>query len=562
MRHRAGLVGALVSAGVAMVALVAPSVASANLSPVGTLGHLALSSACQSALAKATAAASTSTGPSVAQSIVFSAPTTLTNPTSPSATSASESLTIPFTVYGAAGTAVMSSVARPVTISIYDAPTGSITTTPAGVGTSPIVVTVSRGSSFSLSYNGSYLSRPLTVTAAERLASTNTCTNTTSRAIGTTTLSLANPPSTLGTASYTTPTNCHSGTSGSACATLNVDTRGLSLMAAVGYGASVPSSPAPATAPTDGQLASYTVDTGSIGTMVPYTQLGPDSVGPGPAAMKYYDSSGNEFVGYIYLAPVTLQMGASQATSVPIRVLAVLSSACHVSSKCKSPPAFSGFRYLGVGFDRGGTSTADPFASPRDNAFLAIEPPTGQTMSQGYLLSGSSITTGITSADSTGFSLETMSASSSVPGDWLGAPACVSFATPAPPAATPVCGSMLLDVGIPQMYITFSSRSSKPPVVAGGLPANQMISITAPNASSPVLSYSFSSGPVSGGSQPPAIGMAPSFVGMSVAPGGSPTGFIGLVFINTGRHVLFENQYLFDAQTGQVGFAPLAMPLR
>jgi len=48
----------------------------------------------------------------------------------------------------------------------------------------------------------------------------------------------------------------------------------------------------------------------------PLADLGPDAVGPGGPALKYYDSSGNEFIGFVYLAPVTLQMGSAQATTV------------------------------------------------------------------------------------------------------------------------------------------------------------------------------------------------------------------------------------------------------
>jgi hypothetical protein len=56
--------------------------------------------------------------------------------------------------------------------------------------------------------------------------------------------------------------------------------------------------------------------------------------------------------------------------------------------------------------------------------------------------------------------------------------------------------------------------------------------------------------------------MAPSFIGLSVAPSSGSSGGTNRVFINTGRHILFDNDYLFDAQLGQVGFDPLTIPLR
>jgi len=371
------------------------------------------------------------------------------------------------------------------------------------------------------------------------------------------TLMLGSDPTELGTASYSIPTKCYSRTTGAACARENVDRNGLALSAAVGYGAAIPSSTSSSVVARSAQVSSYAVDTGSIGTALPLAQLGPDAIGPGAPALKYYNSSGNEFIGFVYLAPVSFQMGSDQAVTDPIRVLAVLSSACHRNDPCKEPPPFKNFHYLGVGFDRGKPFADDPFQSPRDNALLSTEPKPGKTMSQGYVLSGSTITAGITAGNSAGASLVPLTANPSTPGDWLGTPACVSFPSPTDPSGTAVCGSMLLDVGISKMFITFSSKSVEPPVVSGGLGANQTISIVAPSPSSPALAYSVSSGRADGGKSPPATGMAPSSVGLTALPGGR-----GPVFINTGRHVLFEYRYLFNAQAGEVGFTPLVPKLR
>jgi hypothetical protein len=486
----------------------------------------------------------------------------LNNPSTPGSSTSSQVLALNFTVYDANSNVVTPSSAQPVTVAIYDAPSGSIRTSPGSTGSSPLVITVTSGSTFSLTYAGSYLSRPLTVIATAMLGTTNPCTNSADRAMGSTTIPLETSPTVLGSASYTTPTGCRAGSSGTRCAALNVNRYGLSLKASVGFGAAVPTSSEPAIAAPTRKMARYTVDTGSIGTVLPLAKMGPDAIGPGPMAMKYYDSSGNEFIGFTYLAPVTLSMGGTRAQTIPIRVLAVATSACHASSKCTKPPPFANFYYLGVGFDRSGTEVGAPFASPRDNAFLAVEPPAGSSLSEGYILSGASITTGITAANSQGFSLESLTSSSSVPGDWLAAPVCVSFPSTGDPSPEAVCGDMLLDVGIPQMYITFAAASDKPAAVANGLMANQTITVKSPTATSPVLSYSFSSGPSPGGAAPPTTGMNPAFVGLSVAHGPSTGGATNPVFINTGRHILFENNYLFDAQTGQVGFEPLAVPLR
>jgi len=93
-------------------------------------------------------------------------------------------------------------------------------------------------------------------------------------------------------------------------------------------------------------------------------------------------------------------------------------------------------------------------------------------------------------------------------------PTCVTFPTTATPAPTPVCGSLLMDVGIPEMFITFASKADEPAAISGGLADDQTIAISAPTATSPAFAYSFSSGPA-GGATPPATGMAPSEVTQS-----------------------------------------------
>lgn len=512
------------------------------------------SAACTSTLATFASAAAAGTYTSPAQTIAFTDPPRLTNPPSPGSTAGSQTLSLPFVVYGANGSPVTPDASAPVTVSIYGAPAGSIQTTPSGSGSSPIVVSLTSGSSISLTYDGTYLDRPVTVVASMPLGTTNVCTGTESYALGSTSLALTTAPTALGTVSYSTPTICPSGTSGTTCAAQNVDTAGLALSATAGYGATVPGAASAASATAPEKFADFTIDTGSIGTALPLDDLGPDAVGPGQPAFKYYDSSGNEFIGFVYLAPVTLQMGSDQVTTDPIRLLAVMSSACHPDKSCTAPPAFADFHYMGVGFDRSNANAADPFQSPRDNALLSIDPASG-AMSPGYTLSGSTIQAGITSANSVAPAPATLTANSTYPGDWESTPMCVTFPTTADPTPAPTCGSMLMDVGIGEMFITFSAEDDEPAAIADGLAANQMIAIAAPNATTPALSYSFSSGPA-GGASPPATGLAPSAVDLGVLSGS------GLVFINTGRHVLFGYQYIFNAQAGTVGFAPLSAPLR
>jgi hypothetical protein len=54
-------------------------------------------------------------------------------------------------------------------------------------------------------------------------------------------------------------------------------------------------------------FANFTIDTGSLGVIVPKDELvlGPNVHGPGAAGQKTYDSSGFSFSGNYYLAPVS-----------------------------------------------------------------------------------------------------------------------------------------------------------------------------------------------------------------------------------------------------------------
>jgi len=80
---------------------------------------------------------------------------------------------------------------------------------------------------------------------------------------------------------------------------------GLTLGAAIGYDNAV-----------SGDLKDFTVDTGSLGAIVPVGDLGPDAIGPGGPGVKFYDSSGNTFTGNYYLAPVSFAVKAGNSTII------------------------------------------------------------------------------------------------------------------------------------------------------------------------------------------------------------------------------------------------------
>lgn len=495
---------------------------------------------------------------SSALTVSLNASASLANPAISSRKNSSQVITVNFTAYDQNGAQLTPTLSSPLQVAIYSEPS-SITAAGTPIsGKGPYAMTIKSGSSFSFSYTGSYVHRPPVVTAWMNTGQLNTCTGTMAKAIGLQAIPLATTPQSTGTKSYRTATNCTTG-KGAACAANNVLTSGLSINAAVGFGPSIPGSGVAAAKPKSSNFASFTIDTGSIGSVAPLDELGPNVIGPGPPAWKYYDSSGYEFAGYIYLAPVTFSMGTAKPSSYPIRVLGVAASNCATGMPCSTAPEFANFHYMGVGISREENTSADPFVSPGDNALLEIAPGDAMPMSPGYMLSGGSIQAGITTATAAGYSKQQLAPNSSNLGDWGPAAGCVSFPTPSLPPAPPLCGSMLMDVGIDQMYISVL-KGNMPAAAVGGLSPSQSISISSPNPTSPSLSYTFAAGSKGANGQPsPApTGRAPSFVSLF----SSEAENTGQVFINTGRHVLFGSNYMLNAQKGQVGFKTLAHPLR
>ncbi len=507
------------------------------------------SGSCQDDLQAFLTAANAGTYTSPAFEVDLSGATPLDNPTTSGGSGSASTQTITFAAHDEDGDVVAPTPSNPLVVDVYGGGsriTGS-TPTAAAPGADPLTLVVTSGSTFSFDYDGGYLGAPLTVQAFLALGATNPCTGTPSYSLGATTVPLGNAPTDAGTASATLPATCDSGPAGS-CAEDVVDTTGIRLAAAVGFAAGSPTgTSAPAGAdPDDADYHDFTVDTGSLGVAVPGDELGPNAVGPAGPSYKYYDSSGFEYVGYLYLTPLTLRTDSGTVTTIPIRVLAVFSSGCYPGSGCTTPPDPDAFHYLGVGFDRNTPSPSSPFASPTDNALLqlASDGP-GADVAPGYILGGTGVTLGLSASDVAGFTTVPLTASSSVPGDWLTAPGFASV-TPSGDTPQPQAGTVLVDTGITDMFVngpegTFHELD---PTAAVGV----MIG-TSPT--SPALSYSFDAGV---GRTPAATGMNPSSVGlMSTSPG---------VYVNTGRHVLFQYDVLFDARRGLFGVQALTTPLR
>ncbi len=325
----------------------------------------------------------------------------------------------------------------------------------------------------------------------------------------------------------------------------------LEVKADVGYSTSSPLS----------TLKTFALDTGSLGVIVPVSELpkNADVIGPGPQGVIYYDSSGNTYSGHYYLAPVRIQTNSATVATQPIMVLAIDKAYCSGprAATCNLSPPTPTLHYMGVGFDRQGltppnSTLQDLINTPASNAFLHItNASNGNDVTPGYTIypSASSATAGlrlgIDPTTVSNFQMVNLTPSTTVPGDFLTEYGCFGFTNTVP--ATQFCGTLLLDIGIDEMFIdlpqsqwpagTYDTNNKVPEIIP---PYNMSIVAGTSNQ----MAYTFD-----------AVQSCPSASGPNaVAPcyvqwedGKTP-------FVNTGRRALYKFHYLYQGQCGQVGF--------
>jgi hypothetical protein len=441
--------------------------------------------------------------------IVFSPGTILLNnphasPASKPAMLAPSTITVNVTAYDQQGNVLQPSVENPLYLQVYGAPEGVI---------SPISTQITSGTTVQFTYNGGAVPHNLELAAwiADPLGGD---------ALGTTLFVPQNRPSCTGTSSFA----------------LNVTTNvpnPIRVKAVVG-----------ADNPQPSQFMNFTMDTGSLGTLVTKANLvmGANVHGPGAAGEKFYDSSGYVFTGNYYLAPISLQLtDGTYVQTNPILVLAVDGVHCHAGYEKCVAPSRPELHYLGVGFDRNSTGPGDLFDSPSENALLSLtDAQNGTDINEGYILSTQGVTAGITSSNSSGFVTYQL-ANNTVPGDWNPVPGCYQFT--ALSGSPQFCGNLLLDIGIAEMFIDlpFDQRPSGSYDNNNEVPSGVGMNILAGTAGSPVMSYNYTA------VQPPQqpSGPAPTYVKWVD---------VNSVFVNTGRRALFNYDYLYSGQCGEVGF--------
>jgi len=389
----------------------------------------------------------------------------LDNPAAPGTKTSSSSFSVTVTAYDNNGNVLEPSDKDPLFVQIDGAPDGAIT---------PELKRIKKGDEAIFKYSGKYFPKPINVEAWMKIP--NGTPSAGMYALGITQI-LGQNTNACAYASKSVPLVVYcNGDTTEQCETDNINSPGgVQVMAAVGYAKAAKA-----------KFTPYTVDTGSLGVIVPVGDLPPgkkaDWIGPGAPGMKAYTSNGGDtFTGNYYLAPVDLQNSGGGAVATSRIMVLVLSSP-------------QSLHYLGVGFNRENFTSEDLFQTPADNAFLHLtDKSNGTDISPGYKVGAASVTLGISSVE--GYSLIPLStAGALVPGEYGDAAGCFNFPG-APDNAGPFCGNMLFDIGIEDMYLGLEDFERPDGYNTGGVvTTGDVVNIIGGSPQSPALCYSFTSG--------------------------------------------------------------------
>lgn len=273
------------------------------------------------------------------------------------------------------------------------------------------------------------------------------------------------------------------------------------------------------------------LDSGSTGIVVAASLIADfdslQSIGDGKLT---YTSSGRVMQGRWVITPVTLsgQEGA-QIRTEPMPVLAVTHVTCLDRARdCTPDDAPRHIAMVGIGFAREGDQQSQ--STPEKNPLLRVAGRPGEQR-RGYILTPKGVHVGLTEANTRGrFDYIKLARQPDRP-DWAPVPACISLNGQLPPA----CGTMLLDTGVPGMFMTVpASQAGEGGTLSPG--TDVAIRIGTPEQSRELYRFA-----VDGGSP-----LAPSRINLRVAP--------DRVFVNTSFHLLNGFDLLYDADGGYVGF--------
>jgi len=319
------------------------------------------------------------------------------------------------------------------------------------------------------------------------------------------------------------------------------------------------------------------LDTGSLGTVVPESHVGPidskDIICPG--RITYVSRGIETYYGNWVMAEVGLGMkekGVATATTNKMPVLVITAA-----DECSRDDKAQGKGSADASVKPVPASPSNPFKVPCDAApdpkpaanckrrqnpsiaMMGIGWPGNERFelslnpmlqvpvaTPGYLITGSSVTVGLTEDNTTGFQwlpFRDMPASEPLP------QACTTIQSGQNSAVTQ-CGSLLVDTGIDYMWVGLQGASCPANTAQGLVPAGQSFSLTAPppGQGPSALSYSFQSLP-----PPPKILNGNTAAAQSARRGYSKMGpsFVrcagnaSKAFVNTGRNVIFGADFAF-----------------
>ena len=272
------------------------------------------------------------------------------------------------------------------------------------------------------------------------------------------------------------------------------------------------------------------LDSGSTGVVVAAALIpGFDQLPVISDGRLTYTSSGRVMIGSWVTTPLSLvgEDGAS-VTTEPMPILAVTRVECLEQSRnCTPNDDPRDIAMVGIGFAREGDRQAE--STPEKNPLLRVSAGTAR---KGYVLRAEGIDVGIDEKVARGdFRFVKLERQEDLP-DWKAVPACISVGGASPAA----CGTMLVDTGVGDMFLTVPPSEAQP----GPLDDGTEIAVLLGDDSASEPLYSFTTGD---GSQP----MAPARVHLDVSDRKKP-------FVNTSFHFLNGFDVLFDAEGGWVGF--------
>ncbi|MCQ4083531.1 hypothetical protein NGB36_23770 [Streptomyces sp. RB6PN25] len=288
-----------------------------------------------------------------------------------------------------------------------------------------------------------------------------------------------------------------------------------------------------------GPNKSVEIDTGSLGLVVARSAIGPKAVDTGKKGYIEYTSSGKILSGEYFIASVTFQRPQAAVTTIPIRILGVTSSSCASGyHSCTPDDDINRIGMLGVGYSEY-AKTDSPAPTAADNPFLQLTAMHDGIARPGYIITRNNVTLGLTPNERASF--HTTRLAKALPPNGTGAriwsmPGCFAIPDYGDHAH---CGSILFDTGISRMIVGLPA-AERPTALATAIRNRTRIRIDIPSLTHPAFGYITSVGDPS---EP-------------IAPQGEPAASwaADTAFVNTGRELLAEYDYAYDAPSHRAGF--------